>query len=96
MQHSRIPKLEGTSFKNMRQWFKSLAAADLLFHPEDRPEDIIRIATGEQLFSTREAEELQIILGRLFSCFGDEVTEVAYSVFIEQTGFGLDACNQAL
>ena len=74
---NRIPAVPGKSRFALERWFNGLCAADLLFHPDDRPEDIISNATGEPTLTTEECLVLNKSLNKLFEHHGDKVYEVA-------------------
>lgn len=80
---SRIPTLTGTSYQSMDSWFKSMADADLLFHPDDAPKDIVRIADGSPTFTKEECRKLDEALSIMFERHGDEVYEAAYPYFMK-------------
>ena len=70
---SRVPLLRDSSFSAMNEWFAEMAEADLLFHPDDAPENIIRIVDGTPTFSASECAALREIIDLLFSEHGDLV-----------------------
>lgn len=74
---NRIPAIPGKSSQELENWFATLHATDLLFHPDDRPEDIVSIATGEPTFTPAECLVLRESLAKLFEQHGDGVYEVA-------------------
>ncbi|ARU31747.1 hypothetical protein CAP31_08670 [Sulfuriferula sp. AH1] len=89
---SRIPKLRDTSFDSALLWFSEMQCSNLLFHPEDDPADIIRISSGERLFSEIEVKELNFLLNELEQGIGHEkIIEAAYPVFMHACGLQLDA-----
>lgn len=89
---SRIPKLHNTTFDGALLWFSEMQCSDLLFHPEDDPADIIRISSGERLFSKDEVKELHFLLNELDEVVGhDKVIEAAYPIFMKACGIQLDA-----
>ena len=47
----RVPKIPGNSRFALERWFYKLYTDDLLFNPDDRPEDIVHIGTNEPFFS---------------------------------------------
>jgi hypothetical protein len=83
---NRIPEKPGKSHEAMKNWFAGLYAADLLFHPDDRPEDIVSIATGEPTFTLAECNTLKESLATLFEHHGDEVYVVALDFFHKAMG----------
>ena len=83
MNTSQIPPLSEKSFEGMKSWFSVMLGHGLLFHPDDRPEDIIRIDSGEKTFSKNECFELNSIINEFFAAFGDDVYEAAYPSFIK-------------
>ena len=89
---SRIPKLRDTTFDSALLWFSELQCSNLLFHPEDDPADIIRISSGEQLFSADEIKELRFVLNELDEKLGHEkMIGAAYPIFMKAFGNQLDA-----
>ncbi|MGA7749946.1 MAG: hypothetical protein WCA63_07330 [Gallionella sp.] len=89
---SRIPKLHNTTFDGALLWFSEMQCSNLLFHPEDDPADIIRISSGERLFSNDEVDELRFLLNELEEGLGHEkVIEAAYPIFMKAFGNQLDA-----
>lgn len=89
---SRIPKLRDTTFDGALLWFSEMQCSNLLFHPEDDPADIIRISSGERLFSNGEVKELRFLLNELEEGMGHEkVIEAAYPIFMTACGIQLDA-----
>lgn len=89
---SRIPKLHDTTFDGALLWFSEMQCGNLLFHPEDDPADIIRISSGERLFSDDEANELRFLLNELEESLGHEkVIGAAYPIFMKAFGNQLDA-----
>lgn len=89
---SRIPTLREASFDGALSWFAEMQNQQLLFHPEDDPVDIVRIAGGERVFSDREATEVRFVLDALDKQLGHEaLMEAAYPVFMKAAGFRLDA-----
>lgn len=89
---SRIPTLREVSFDGALMWFAEMQCQKLLFHPEDDPADIIRIADDTPLFSAREAEEVRFLIGELDKGLGHEkMIEAAYPVFMRACDTQLDA-----
>jgi len=89
---SRIPKLHDTTFDGALLWFSEMQCSNLLFHPEDDPADIIRISSGERLFSDEEVQELRFAMSELERVVGHEkVIEAAYPIFMKAFGNQLDA-----
>lgn len=89
---SRIPKLNDITFDSALLWFSEMQCSNLLFHPEDDPAEIIRISSGERLFSNIEAKELRFLLNELEEGIGHEkVIEAAYPIFMNACGIQLDA-----
>lgn len=89
---SRIPKLHDTTFDSALLWFSEMQCGGLLFHPEDDPADIIRIADDEPMFSAAEVQELRFLLDELDEKLGhDRMIEAAYPIFMNAFGRQLDA-----
>lgn len=86
--HVRVPKLLGESVQAMNQWFEMLCSEGLLFHPDDRPQDIVVLKTGEPTFSATECMVLSESLARLFQYHGDKVYDVALEFC--QKSIGID------
>ena len=83
---SRIPAYDHADQNGMLLWFSEMAVRDLLFHPEDDPRGIIRIADGRRLFTDSECRELGNILSRMFAEHGDAVIEACYPIFMRKAG----------
>ncbi len=89
---SRIPTLREATFDCALSWFAEMQNQQLLFHPEDDPADIVRIADGERVFSDREAAEVRFVLDTLDKQLGHEaLMETAYPVFMRACSYRLDA-----
>jgi hypothetical protein len=91
MTESKIPEYTNNSFDGMLAWFAEMSVRELLFHPEDRPEDIVIIANGEPMFSSTECQQINMILETMYEQFGDMVCEAAYPIFMKRMGLRLDA-----
>ncbi len=72
-------------------WFASMSERELLFHPDDPPEDIFVISTGKQAFLPAESSKAGEILGEMFELHGDDVYEAAYPIFMKRMGIQLGA-----
>lgn len=89
---SRIPKLSEVSFDGALMWFSEMKCRELLFHPEDDPSDIIRIADGVRVFSDDEVLELRFLVDEMEAGLGHEkMIEAAYPLFMSACGIKLDA-----
>ncbi len=89
---SRIPMLRDATFDGALLWFSEMQCSNLLFHPEDDPADIIRISSGERLFSEGEVKEVRFLLNEREEGIGHEkVIEAAYPIFMNACGIQLDA-----
>ena len=84
MEISQIPDYTGLKFNDMSLWFSKMSEHDLLFHPDDPPEEIESIESGELMFSVSECEKLNAILDNMFQQFGDKVYDAAYPFFMEK------------
>src|SRR3546814_11706198 len=80
MNVSRIPSFDPSQADGMLHWFAEMAHKDLLFHPEDRACDIVRIKDGMPLFSDAECLEVDSILAQLFDKHGNTVRSEERSV----------------
>lgn len=74
---TRIPDIPGKSAFALERWFYKLDQAGLLFNPDDAPEEIVSISTGEPVFSAEECKVLTESVNRLFEYHGDKVYDVA-------------------
>ena len=91
MEAIRIPNLTENTFDGMLRWFAEMAKRDLLFHPDDSPDQIVRISTGQATFSAEECRKAEDILSRMFDRFGSDVHEAAYPIFMQHFNGRLDA-----
>lgn len=80
---SRIPAPKGTSYHSMSNWYGLMAQKDLLFHPDDSPEEIVRISDGTPKFNRVELVQLNEIMREIFGTHGDRVYEAAYPHFMK-------------
>jgi hypothetical protein len=89
---SRIPQLRDTTFDSALLWFSEMSCRALLFHPEDDPGDIVRIADGQPLFSENEVAEIRFLVDEIEAELGHEqMIEAAYPAFMKAFGIQLDA-----
>lgn len=88
---SRIPACKNYTFDGMLYWFAEMSANDLLFHPDDDPANIVRIADNAPTFDEYEVRQVRKILDRMFAKNGDDVYEAAYPIFMKRMGIQLDA-----
>jgi hypothetical protein len=79
---SRIPTLEDVSYQSMDLWFRLMVEANLHFHPDDSPKDIVRISDGAPTFTEDECLALDKTMSTLFENHGNDVYEAAYPHFI--------------
>lgn len=84
--HHHIPEWKDHSFNGMRTWFEEMAAAQLIFHPDDEAGEIVHIQTGLPFFADTEIALINTTLSSMFSIFGDHVYEAAYPVFMRACG----------
>jgi hypothetical protein len=91
MNVSRIPDFGDKSFDGMLTWFAQMSVRDLLFHPDDNPEEIVHMTTGTKFFTASECRRLERMLTEMFQLFGDDVYEAAYPVFMKRMDIQLDA-----
>lgn len=80
MSESRIPQLTGTSIKAAFAWFTALHERGLLFHLDNRPEDLFQIEDGSRTFTNAEAKEVTSIVDALFAKQGDKLYKIAFEV----------------
>jgi hypothetical protein len=82
MQTNRIPDFTPKTRAGMSVWFDQMSRSDLLFHPDDSPQDIVTIADNKPMFTAAECARLQAITREMFELFGDDVYEAAYPFFM--------------
>ncbi len=63
--------------KGMYNWFDMMGTAGLLFHPDDDPEEIVRIVNGRAMFNAVEVMQLRGVIDQLFALHGEVVYEAA-------------------
>lgn len=83
---SRIPSVTGKSYFALNRWFYKMYLAGLLFHPDDAPETIESVATGERTFTDAECVELNQAVTSLFEFHGDAVYECGLKYFHKAMG----------
>jgi hypothetical protein len=87
---TRIPAVRDFTLNGMRAWFAHLDTCNLLFHPDDPPETLISIESGQPFFNTAEVFMLTSTIDRLFALHGDQVYEAAYPLFLARMGIEED------
>ncbi len=80
---SHIPKIKDHTFNAAREWFAAMQKVELLFHPDDDPQDIVSIATNKPAFTDAEVSAVQKVMARLFESLGNEVYEACYPIAME-------------
>lgn len=83
---NRIPQIRDLSFNSMSAWFVKLDALNILFHPDDAPETIIDLKSGQRSFNQNEVSALNAVLEPMFALHGDKVYDAAYPVFMARMG----------
>jgi hypothetical protein len=83
---TRIPDVPGRSTFALERWFYKLDRAGLLFNPDDAPEEVVSISTGEPVFSEEECAVLTESIDRLFEYHGERVYNVALKYFHRAVG----------
>lgn len=78
---TRIPALPNGSTFAMNRWFYKMYQADLLYHPDDLAETIVRVDTGQRTFTDDECSQLDAAISLMFDKHGDRVYEVAMHYF---------------
>lgn len=86
MRTSRIPAYDRADSNGMSLWFSRMAVHDLLFHPEDSPESIVRANDGRRVFTDIECREISNILSSMFNEHGNGVIEACYPIFMRKAG----------
>jgi hypothetical protein len=64
----------------MSNWIAEISLRGLLFYPEDEPDSILTISTGECTFTARECARLDRIMSKIIALFGDDVYETCYPI----------------
>ena len=88
---SRIPVCKNYTFDGMLYWFAEMSANDLLFHPDDDPANIVRIADNVPTFDENEVRQVRKIIDQMFAKNGVDIYEAAYPIFMKRMGIQLDA-----
>ena len=89
---SRIPAYNSHDPDGMVRWFGEMAARGLLFHPEDDPARIVRIADGSRTFSGAEAATIRDLMARMQYEHGyEQMLDACYPIFMRAAGQRLDA-----
>lgn len=71
--NKRIPDFPEPTCCGLRRWFRHMFAADLLYHPDEPAETIVRIDTREASFTPEECVELNAAVESMFAVHGDLV-----------------------
>ena len=84
---TRIPPLPSKSLRGMKSWFSKMCREGLLYHVDDRAENIVEIATGNPLFTPEECVQLNASVDILFEAHGDLVYDVGIVYFHWAMGY---------
>jgi hypothetical protein len=87
---NRIPAVHDFTLSGMAAWFAQLDICNLLFHPDDPPETLISLESGQPFFSAAEISILTNTIDHLFALHGDQVYEAAYPLFVARMGIEED------
>lgn len=91
MHASRIHDFASKSHEGISIWFAEMSLRGLLVHPEDAPDSIHTISTGERTFTAPEYTKPDGIMSEMFALFGDGVCEACYPIFMRAVGLRLAA-----
>jgi hypothetical protein len=78
MPKTRIPALTNTSRATALRWMDQMHKKGLLFHPDDRPEDLVKISDGSPTLTSNECKDARRAMLFLFTHHGDAVYEFAF------------------
>jgi hypothetical protein len=87
MQADRIPDFTIKTFDGMSFWFSEMAVRKLIFHPDNPPDQVVRIDDGSAFFTPVECSKLKTILDAMFNEHGDRVYDACYPAFMKASGF---------
>lgn len=77
---SRIPKYTRGKAK---EWYAEMIRLDLMYHPDDGPEDIISGKTNELLFTPEECKELYVINELIWADTNGDPCGAAYEAGVD-------------
>lgn len=83
---ARIPSLPSKSYYAMNKWFEQMHEAGLLYHPDERAENIVDIETDVPMFDAVECEMLDALMDQMFKVHGDKVYDVCLKQVHKATG----------
>ena len=84
---TRIPPLPNKSLHGMKSWFSKMCREGLLYHVDDRAENIVEITTGNPFFTPEECAQLNTSVDILFEAHGDLVYDVGIVYFHRAMGY---------
>lgn len=87
MKVNRIPNFANKTQGGMKRWFTEMAIRGLIFHPEEKPSDIVSATTGRPFFNSPECSKLDAIMAEMRERFGEEMIETVYPIFMKAAGF---------
>lgn len=85
--NKRIPDFPEPTCRGLRRWFRSMHEADLLYHPDEPAESVVRIHTGEACFTPAECLQLNAAIESMFATHGDAVYTVV--LYFARKGSGI-------
>lgn len=76
----QIPDLKSTSENDIREWFVTMYEKGMMFHLDDKPEEIVNMG-GEPFFTKEQCLRLDSILSRIFNAIGkDRAMDIASGI----------------
>lgn len=84
--HRNIPEWKDHGFNGMHTWPEEMAAAQLIFQPDEDAGEIVHIQTGQPFFIDAETTLINATLSSMFSGYDDRVYDAAYPAFMRACG----------
>jgi len=82
-----VPFWTDKTEEGLRAWWKQMAAAGLIFHPDDSPETIVTVKSGERVFSASACLKLKGLIAEMFLLYGETVYDTGHEVLMEFLGW---------
>lgn len=78
-----VPSWSDSTREGLFQWWQEMAEKRLIFHPDDAPEGIVSIESGEAIFDTSACQKLEEIISRMMVLHGDSVYRAGFEAMKE-------------
>ncbi|MCG8391722.1 MAG: hypothetical protein MI745_01425 [Pseudomonadales bacterium] len=78
-----VPSWSDPTIRGLLWWWREMAERRLIFHPDDAPESIVSVESGEAVFDASACQKLKDIIARMMILHGDDVYSAGFEAMKE-------------